>query len=503
MAHGQPIESPQRPSLLRRIPGWGLVVIAFLGFFGLLVMGLMVLVAVAPAPRPGSVNAIASRMMPDGTILVLEAVTVGTRHRFEHQWSPPAEPFDWLTGKGLLKYSEDESTPWERQMLWFTRRDAKTGQQLDFDWWEKCVAIDDRGWDFEDEYAGRDARTAHGSSGYGGSRPIAPLPPENYRTIVAHSALPRFRCNWPTFKLQVFGKGNSLVAEFDVPTATIGPIPEWVSEPLPATKTDRDLSVTLTELHGRSRQHNASPNPRRPDLYLEPRFEVRRNGELTTDWGSLETNLSDALGNTSGTWDCRLNPFESAWKLNVRLFRPPTSNFGPSEQIVVENIEVPAPGNVRALTDSLTLGPVTLELQAVGNGKVIYTESVPGGRSNGTSSTEGTIGEKNERYKIEQVDKGAVRTTTVDATVPHVRYRLTGLDSNHRFHLRITDDQGNEIPANPNTMGEAHYHLLPGVAAAKLIRVVAIVHEGREVEFVVAPPVEFRAAPTKGDEEAR
>jgi len=499
MTEGQRVESVRAPSLLRRIPGWGLVAIAFIGFFGLLIAVLLVLVTVAPAPRPGTASSLGSQTMPDGTVLVLEAVTVGTRHRFDHQWSPPAEPFDWLVGKGIVKYTEDESTASERQMLWFTRRDAKTGQQLDFDWWEKCIAIDERGWEIEDEDVGRDSRTAHGSSGYGGSRPLPPLPAEPYRAIVAHSSLPRFRCSAPTFRLQVFGKGHALVAEFGVPTASIGPIPEWTPESLPATKTDRDLSVTLTGLHGRPHQFKTNPSR----FYLEPRFEVRRNGELTSDWSSLEMNLTDALGSTSGTWECRLNPFESAWKLNVRLFRPPTSTFEPSEQIVVENIEIPAVGNVRALTESLTLGPVTLELQAVGNGKVVYTETLPGGRSSGTSSTEGTTGEKNERYRIEQVDRGAVRTTTVDTTVPHVRYRLTGLDGNHRFHLRIIDDQGKEVPTNPSTMGEAHYHLLPGAAGMKSIKVVAVVHEGRAVEFVVAPPEEFRAAPTKGDEGGR
>jgi hypothetical protein len=439
--------------------------------------------------------------MPDGTILVLEAVTVGTRHRFEHWWVPQSAPLDWLLGSGAVKYTEEENTPIEQQVLWFTRRHAKTGEQLDFDWFETCVAIDDRGWRIEEQRSGRDARRAHGHSSYGGSAPIASLSPGAYRTIVFHCGLPPFRCNGPTFKLQVFGTGNALVAEFDVPTTNHDPILEWTPEPLPVTKTDRDLSVTLTGLACRPRQFLLGARADRPDLSLEPLLEVRRNGELTADWDSIDAGLSDALGNKSGTWDCQLSPLESAWKLSIRLFRAPTSTFEASEQVVVENIELPASGNVRVLTDSLTVGAATLALQAVGNGKVVYTETVSRGHSDDESIAGGFVGKT--KYQIEQRDHGAVRTTTVDAVVPHVRFRVTGLDRKHRFHLRITDDQGREIIGRPEIMGETHYQLLAGVIDVKSITIIATVHEGREVEFVVAPPEEFRAAPTKGDKEAQ
>ena len=504
----QPQESAgsqrSRPeSVLRRVPAWGLVAIAVLGVFSLLIVGLVALVMFSPASNPVSSKSLAVRTMPDGTLLVLEQVTVGKAHRFEHTWSEPERPFNWLLGTAPTRYVEDESTFAEQQMLWLTRRDPKTGQPLDFDWWERCVAIDERGWQIEDENAGRVARTAMGSSSMGGGRPFSPVTPEAHRAIVVHSSLPLFRCDSPTYKLQVFDTSQAVVAEFDVPVPVSAGIPNWAPEQLPVAKSDGELAVTLTALEVQPRGQIAGRTTSRPDVSLNTKLEFFWNGKPSTGWATSDIRLSDALGNTCGPWDCRLNPFESAWKLNYRLYRSNPADLDPSERLELEMIELPPPDTVRSLGQTLTVGPVTLELTAIGMGKVHYTEAVPA-HSNSSWGSSGSLGGRGEVFNINQTDKSGIRSLSLDTALPHIRYRLTGLDPAKSQHqLQVQNDQGEALFGSTSSFDHTIILVLPDPRGAKFIKIVASIQAVREVEFFIAPPVEFRAARKTDDDTAK
>jgi hypothetical protein len=293
-------------------------------------------------------------------------------------------------------------------------------------------------------------------------------------------------------RLMVYDKSQSVVAEFELPTPPARTIPEWAPETLPSTKSDRDLSVTLNELAVRFDISGRSPAGARPDFRIEPRFVVSREGTPATEWDTTEYELTDALGNTGTPWNCRLSPFEPAWKLHMRLFRSAPASFDPAERFELKDIPLPDVGNSRALGESFTVGRVTVTFLSVGNGRVVYTEPAGSHSSGGSSSTSGQVGEKRDPYRIEQSTGAGLRTLTVDAPVPHLCYRFSGLDANHRTQLLITGEQGETIPQESNALGETQIQLLPKLAGAKAMNVVCFIHEGREVEFLVEPPAELR-----------
>jgi hypothetical protein len=129
--------------------------------------------------------------------------------------------------------------------------------------------------------------------------------------------------------------------------------PQWTAEPLPATKTDDDFSVTLTKLEsGVDANFNRDQN--NPDDAInkgvEAVFHVQQNGTNAVNWAPSGITTSDATGNRQGAgcnshWDgddliadyqWGLWPDEAVWKLRVEFVKQ--SGFGDDELLTVTNI---------------------------------------------------------------------------------------------------------------------------------------------------------------------
>src|SRR5262249_19342771 len=140
--------------------------------------------------------------MPDGTLLTLVKVTFGKRHQFEVD-----QAMGVLSLFGKAGRSASANTSEDTITYWFTRRNATTGQALDFDWWSHCIAVDDHGFEMMDEISGRHAFYSNGSASESGSRPFTALAAQSsvtYDEIVVNGALRPFRHAGDTFKLRVF-----------------------------------------------------------------------------------------------------------------------------------------------------------------------------------------------------------------------------------------------------------------------------------------------------------
>ncbi|HUB87818.1 MAG TPA: hypothetical protein VMB22_07995 [Verrucomicrobiae bacterium] len=133
---------------------------------------------------------------------------------------------------------------------------------------------------------------------------------------------------------------------------------DWTTEPLPDTKDDDDVSVTLTKLMAGA----AMPYTRNNDDPDDPMnkgvqatFHVERNGKPVTNWEPVSVETSDATGNHCEGWVAQNNwdsgddtvlyqyalwPDEPAWK--IRLEFSQQSDFADNELWSVTNVPVQA-----------------------------------------------------------------------------------------------------------------------------------------------------------------
>jgi hypothetical protein len=135
------------------------------------------------------------------------------------------------------------------------------------------------------------------------------------------------------------------IGEFKVRNPTPGKYSQWIAEPFPITRRQGDLSVTLLDLvsdvGSGSLRHQWAGNPIRSRTRAD--FHIKQNDQLTTEWGVISTESSDATGNLIDRWGgsgqdgditvAELQPHpwpaESAWKLRVGVSRK--SNFDAAE----------------------------------------------------------------------------------------------------------------------------------------------------------------------------
>jgi hypothetical protein len=152
--------------------------------------------------------------------------------------------------------------------------------------------------------------------------------------------------------------GRPTVEEgFIVANPARGPFPAWSPNPLPNTRADGDLSVTLTRLvsgvQAPDLPGGGAPSDPATQGVLAA-FRIQQGGRAITNWLPVRVETSDATGNHSAGW-CNTHwengealayyqwglwPDEPAWKLRVELSR--TSGFADSELWTVENLPLQA-----------------------------------------------------------------------------------------------------------------------------------------------------------------
>ena len=136
--------------------------------------------------------------------------------------------------------------------------------------------------------------------------------------------------------------------------------PKWTPEPLPVTKEDDGLSVTLTKLvSGADMPYQRNQDD--PDDVInkgvQVAYRVERDGKPVTNWTPASVETTDATGNRTAinygpngnqaqwngdeatlTLQNGLWPDEPAWKLRLEMTQ--SSDFSSDEQWTAENIPV-------------------------------------------------------------------------------------------------------------------------------------------------------------------
>jgi tetratricopeptide (TPR) repeat protein len=460
-------------------------------------------------PEIPSSTALQEVVMPDGTILALEAVTWGKLHEYEIEI--PSQEFEFFPGGRSRRINQGTSR--DQTMLWFSRRDAITGKALDFDWWSHSTLLDSHGCEIRD--SDNDARRhAHGSTGSGG-RPFASISAgsrsERYTSIIATAGLPLFRHEGDTFTVRLYDLAGTKVGEFLIedPSPIKGAYPVWEPEELPATKTNGDLTITLASVAGELNESERSRNGRK---YIQKRtrltydFQVAEKGEPTSRWQSRSLMVSDALGNSLNNYDVsQLCEQEAAWKLTTKFYRvEKRENFDESELWTVKDVELPATNKTQYIHKKEKRLGVEFELIAAGGGgkKATYGGLIP--KNSGSYETSSSVGKVPVEVNIES-DHRMPGKLTVECELPHIVVNWTGQTSNNLIaQIDATDGLGRPVKLNGPYPGyggnypKVYILSRPEKSEVKdLIQKVSFtwsVQEAKEFEFLVKPP---KAAPPK------
>jgi hypothetical protein len=158
------------------------------------------------------------------------------------------------------------------------------------------------------------------------------------------------------------GEATELDKKLVISNPARGPFPQWAAEPLPDTKEDGDLSVTLTKLvSGVPIPFHAGDPDNLMNTGVQAVFRLEHNGKAVTNWQMVAVETSDATGNrlavassgqnawrngfANNNWQdgdytvlyqWGLWPDEPAWKVRVEFSQQ--SEFADDELWTVQNI---------------------------------------------------------------------------------------------------------------------------------------------------------------------
>lgn len=164
------------------------------------------------------------------------------------------------------------------------------------------------------------------------------------------------------FRMRFYSKDAArkltLRGEMKIPNPAYGKYPEWTPEPLPVTKTNGGVAITLTQLSTGMSMFSSEPAATNEESWGRACFTFAQDGKPCRDWAVDFIEFSDATGNHAQptAWNdegpkssqdvfnfrAPLWPAESAWNLNVAFKRKPSAKFAPGELWSITNIALPA-----------------------------------------------------------------------------------------------------------------------------------------------------------------
>jgi hypothetical protein len=314
---------------------------------------LAVLVAVVVWTLTLPIPPLRTYRLPDGTVLRLEGVTLGSEHRLVRgrYWQRLLAPFL----QGPLAHYGPSVTTWRlptpnAAVFWLTWTASSPLTN-----WTRATAVDDTGEEVE-------LTGTH----------IQFMRPDGPDEKLCGWVAPAFPRRGREIELRLYSPGRAApVAVFRVPNPAPEPHPTWTPMRLPATQSAGRLTVTLTKLETGRLAPPSVPLDRPARHWTRAEFRVRENGRPTDRWEPVGAVLSDATGNVltppaaprpsaSGAvadWEWTLHQHagdaaqlafegnlpagEAAWKVRVEL--APSRHLTP-EELATAHVPLVNPG---------------------------------------------------------------------------------------------------------------------------------------------------------------
>lgn len=472
---------------------WLIVLVGGLvGLAGILILGFVLSFVQEEEPLPEFEHQV---MMPDGTLLVVEAVSWGKYHDRQLTGMPRRSLFS-----GYVNDTVHHGTSDDKLVVFMRRFNPQTHESLDFTWWGRSRAIDSRGGEVFDTNPHQQVIWRYGTSSNGGNRPLPRPDNVHYYSdgdsefaIVAHSEFPALRVDGDTFHLIVENLAGEVVAEFDLPYVGLETSTVWAPEELPVTRADGAAEVTLTGV--RAYVDGGSANDVltfRRNITADVQF--RYGGQETTDWYVQQQWLTDPLGNSSDATGVDLSWGEPAWKLHLTI-QPNNWDsipLQPGESDVVGTFALPTAGNTSRMSTSQTVGGTTIDWHSIGGPDSAHSLGV--GSEYMSSSTSTYFEEEYISIELDEEQYGP-KQLYVRGNV----YCLVGINTSlgtsgsywlpSKVEVKITAPDGTPIPAethiNLSDLVVVVFKPPPGITE---VTATLQVRKFPEFEFLIAPP---------------
>jgi hypothetical protein len=283
---------------------------------------------------------------------------------------------------------------------------------------------------------------------------------------------------WPRrqshFRLRFLDEKANVIGVMRVHNPVKGPFPVWEPEPIPQSRTNGPVIVTL-------RSVRAS----RPDSPWPAAVADWRVQSTDPQWRSAtirSTTFYDATGN-EGQWLPRSEP---AWKAVALVYRKSMDDFPVAERIMVENVALPRPSEFVGLDRTFDRNGVKITLHVLGGAGRLYV-------TNGL-----------QRAMVPAVPGEGGRSTSWDGTTrieswgskqPFIMIETQGEQDGDVLELIVRDDQGQEIKVNStagySSSGSIRVYLrgLSPSTEAKSVTVEMALNRPLPFEFLFSPQV--------------
>jgi hypothetical protein len=234
------------------------------------------------------------------------------------------------------------------------------------------------------------------------------------------SAFPRRQ---PEFNVVFVNGQHEPIGRLRVRNPFPGPFPTWQADPLPITRTNGPVVLTLErgEIVGDPRWRSFHPHWRLQAT--DPTWESARAG-----WA----RVADATGNEGGV----LSPREPVWRVSSLVHRQKWEDFAPAERVVWAGLPVPADGAACEGDREALCSGSRLKLWAITDAGTLYFTNGVMGSLVSRGSRAGTQGSSSD---------GKTRTEYWGGSQPFFLVAAQNVTWDDEVRFRLRDDAGREV----------------------------------------------------------
>jgi len=251
-----------------------------------------------------------------------------------------------------------------------------------------------------------------------------------------------------------------------------GPFPEWQADPLPITRTNGPVALTLTSFE-------IVAQPGWP--HLKPEWRLASTDPLWAKAKVGYATTTDATGNEGSL----LSPREPVWRVSTLVHRERWEDFRADERVAFAGLAVPAPGAVVSVEQSNQCVGATVSLRTLADaGTIYFTNGVVGALVTQGQSV-GWHGSSSD---------GRISLQYWGSDKPFFLAEVRGVTWDDQVRFRLRDQAGKEIKLDDNYGtdglnggGQMHLRKFDYPTNATALSLEVVVSRSLAFEFFVKP----------------